>query len=86
MTLLVPMYVHPAVNPDAWQALVLSAPLLYGVVLNIDDGPGTAPDPAFADAVRALRVADVRVLGYADTDYGRRPARLVAQDFERYRD
>ncbi|MCX4820819.1 spherulation-specific family 4 protein [Streptomyces sp. NBC_01142] len=86
MTLLVPMYVHPAVDPAAWRALVAAAPRLYGVVLNIDDGPGTAPDPAFADAARALRAAGVRVLGYTDTDYGRRPARAVALDFERHRD
>ena len=86
MTLLVPMYVHPTVDPAAWHALVAAAPRLYGVVLNIDDGPGTAPDPAFVAAARALRAAGVRVLGYADTDYGRRPARVVAADFERHRD
>ena len=86
MTLLVPMYVHPAVDPDAWRTLVASAPLLYGVVLNVDDGPGSVPDPAFTDPVRDLRAAGVRVLGYVDTDYGRRPVRAVAQDFERHRD
>ncbi|MEV6399729.1 spherulation-specific family 4 protein [Streptomyces sp. NPDC051907] len=86
MTLLVPMYVHPAVDPAAWRALVDAAPLLYGVVLNIDDGPGTAPDPAFSAVVRDLRTAGVRVLGYVDTDYGRRAQRAVALDFERHRD
>ncbi|MFF3323914.1 spherulation-specific family 4 protein [Streptomyces sp. NPDC002889] len=86
MKLLVPMYVHPAVDPGAWQALVDSAPLLYGVVLNTDDGPGRAPDPHFAGAAGALRAAGVRVLGYVDTDYGRRSPRAVAQDFERHRD
>jgi hypothetical protein len=86
MTLLVPMYVHPDVDPDAWRALVAAAPLLYGVVLNVDDGPGAVPDPAFVGVAGALRGAGVRVLGYADTDYGRRAARAVALDFERHRD
>ncbi|MBT2388509.1 spherulation-specific family 4 protein [Streptomyces sp. ISL-1] len=86
MTMLVPMYVHPAVDRAAWQALAASAPLLYGVVLNVDDGPGAAPDPAFVAAARELRAAGVPVLGYTDTDYGRRPAREVARDFERHRD
>jgi hypothetical protein len=86
MTLLVPMYVHPSVDPAAWRALVASAPELYGVVLNVDDGPGTAADPAFVAAARALRTAGVRVLGYADTDYGRRPVRDVVRDFECHRD
>lgn len=86
MSMLVPMYVHPAVDPSAWQALVASAPLLYGVVLNVDDGPGAAPDPAFVAAARALRAVGARVLGYADTDYGRRRSGEVARDFERHRE
>ncbi|MGY0021342.1 spherulation-specific family 4 protein [Streptomyces sp. cg35] len=86
MSVLVPLYVHPAENPAAWQALVRAAPQLYGVVLNAADGPGTAPDPAFADASRALRAAGVRVLGYVDTAYGARAARAVVTDVQRHRD
>jgi hypothetical protein len=86
MKLLVPLYVHPAVDPAAWRTLVDHAPLLYGVVLNAADGPGTAPDAGFAAAAGALRSAGVRVLGYVDTDYGRRPARAVTGDYERHRD
>ncbi|MFD4138492.1 spherulation-specific family 4 protein [Streptomyces sp. NPDC058572] len=86
MRLLVPLYVHPAVDPAAWQALVACAPLLYGVVLNADDGPGQAPDPYFTGAAAALRAAGAPVLGYVDTDYGRRSARDVARDFARHRE
>jgi hypothetical protein len=32
-----------AVDPAAWRALIRAAPLLYGVVDNVADGPGTAP-------------------------------------------
>ncbi|MFK4065573.1 spherulation-specific family 4 protein [Streptomyces sp. NPDC029674] len=85
MTLLVPLYVHPVVDPAAWRALVAAAPRLYGVVLNAADGPGTAPDPAFADAARELRAAGVRVLGYVDTAYGERPLDAVTDDLERHR-
>ncbi|MDG4866019.1 spherulation-specific family 4 protein, partial [Streptomyces sp. T-3] len=84
--MLVPLYVHPAVDPAAWERLVERADLLYGVILNIADGPGTAPEPSFAAAARALRAAGVRLLGYADTDYGLRPRRQVAADLARYRD
>lgn len=86
MTLLVPMYVHPAVDPGAWRVLAASSSRLYGVVLNVDDGPGASPDPAFVAAAEDLRAAGVRLLGYTDTDYGRRPARAVARDFECHRD
>ncbi|KOG51926.1 hypothetical protein ADK76_34125 [Streptomyces griseoflavus] len=84
--LLVPLYEHPAERPDAWQRLIEAAPDLYGVVLNPASGPGTAPDRDFAEVARRLREAGVRILGYTDTDYGRRPHAAVAQDLLRYRD
>ncbi|CAM5549883.1 MULTISPECIES: spherulation-specific family 4 protein [Streptomyces] len=85
-TLLVPYYEHPSVRPAEWDAIVAAAPRLHGVVLNPASGPGEAPDPAFAEVAARLRAAEVRVLGYTDTDYGRRPYADVARDLERYRD
>ncbi|MEV7344328.1 spherulation-specific family 4 protein [Streptomyces sp. NPDC093544] len=83
--LLVPLYVHPAVDPAAWRALIHAGPQLYGVVLNIADGPGDTPDPAFVTAAAQLREAGVRVLGYVDTAYGERSARAVVGDLRRHR-
>ena len=85
-SLLVPFYEHPADRPDAWDAVVAAAPRLYGVVLNPADGPGTAADPGFAAVAARLRRAGVRVLGYTDTDYGRRPHADVLRDVVRHRD
>ncbi|GAA2283721.1 spherulation-specific family 4 protein [Streptomyces hawaiiensis] len=85
-TLLVPYYEHPSVRPAEWDAIVAAAPRLYGVVLNPADGPGDRPDAAFAEVAARLRSAGVRVLGYADTDYGRRPATDVVRDLTRHRD
>ncbi|MCL8010447.1 spherulation-specific family 4 protein [Streptomyces sp. AS02] len=84
--LLVPYYEHPSVRPAEWDAIIAAAPRLYGVVLNPASGPGEAPDPAFAEVAARLRNADVRVLGYADTDYGRRPGADVVRDLARHRD
>ncbi|MGW7195060.1 spherulation-specific family 4 protein [Streptomyces chryseus] len=84
--LLVPFYEHPAQRPDAWEAVVRAAPRLYGVVLNPANGPGSAPDPAFAAMSARLRAAGVRVLGYTDTGYARRPHAAVVQDLLRHRD
>lgn len=85
-TLLVPYYEHPSVRPAEWDAIVAAAPRLYGVVLNPASGPGDAPDEAFAEVAARLRAAGVRVLGYADTDYARRPPADVARDLARHRD
>ncbi|MFI0720353.1 spherulation-specific family 4 protein [Streptomyces sp. NPDC021224] len=80
-TLLVPLYVHPAVDPGAWRALEHTADRLHGVVLNIADGPGRGtPDRAFAAAARRLRAAGVRLFGYVDTDYATRPVQDAARD------
>ncbi|MFI8187865.1 spherulation-specific family 4 protein [Streptomyces sp. NPDC085946] len=84
--LLIPYYEHPSVRPAEWDAVVAAAPRLYGVVLNPASGPGDRPDPAFAGVAARLRAAGVRVLGYADTGYGRRPYADVVRDLTRYRD
>ncbi|MFE7775077.1 spherulation-specific family 4 protein [Streptomyces sp. NPDC057445] len=84
MNLLVPLYVHPAQDPDAWRLVAERADRIYGVVLNAANGPGTAPDPAFVSAARALRAAGTRVLGYVDLDYGVRPDVAVLRDLDRH--
>lgn len=61
-------------------------PHLYGVVLNPASGPGRAPDPAFAEVAAELRRAGVRVLGYTDTDYARRPHAEVVADLLRHQE
>ncbi|MFD7443471.1 spherulation-specific family 4 protein [Streptomyces sp. NPDC059909] len=86
MSLLVPLYEHPADRPEAWRAVIAAAPRLYGVVLNPASGPGDTIDPAFASVAAELRAAGVRVLGYTDTAYGRRPHADVVRDLLRHRD
>ncbi|MBV2356277.1 spherulation-specific family 4 protein [Streptomyces sp. J2-1] len=86
MSLLVPLYVHPAEDPGAWHRLIAAAGRTFGVVLNPANGPGTAPDPAFAAAAAALREAGARLLGYVDTDYGVRERADVVADLRRHRE
>ncbi|MFJ4518295.1 spherulation-specific family 4 protein [Streptomyces sp. NPDC088816] len=86
MSLLVPLYVHPAEDPGAWHRLIRSASRTYGVVLNPASGPGAGPDPAFTAVAEALRAAGARLLGYVDTDYGTRDAAEVADEVRRHRE
>jgi hypothetical protein len=86
VSLLIPLYVHPAEDPAAWHRLITCAARTYGVVLNPANGPGEAPDPAFAAAAGALRAAGARVLGYVDTDYGARDPVRITADVRRHQD
>lgn len=83
--LLVPLYVHPAVDPGAWRALEEAAGRLYGVVVNVADGPGyERPDGAIGAAAARLRAAGVRLFGYVDTDYATRPTQEAERDVRRH--
>jgi hypothetical protein len=84
--LVVPAYFHPAVCPDRWQWLADHAPLVSLVILNVASGPGTARQDVFRAAVDKLRGAGVRVIGYADTNYGHRTEREILADLGRYQD
>ncbi|KUN01261.1 hypothetical protein AQI95_32380 [Streptomyces yokosukanensis] len=84
MSLLIPLYVHPAEDPGAWHRLITAADRTFAVVLNPASGPGTAPDPAFTAAARALHTAGARLLGYVDTDYGVRDQADITEDVRRH--
>ncbi|MFE6287011.1 spherulation-specific family 4 protein [Streptomyces sp. NPDC057877] len=85
MSLLVPLYVHPAEDPGAWHRLIARADRVHAVVLNPASGPGPAPDPAFTAVAGALRAAGARLLGYVDTDYGARDAARITAELGRHR-
>ena len=78
--LVVPAYFRPDVRPDDWDMLAKHASQVRLVILNLANGPGPAPDPAFYPALARLRDAGVAVAGYVDTNYGRRPGREALDD------
>lgn len=81
-----PMFVHPAVDPAAWQAIPALDPSF--VVVNVHNGPGSPGDPYYGPVLDALHRHGVPMVGYVDVDYGRRPSPAVADDvrawFRRY--
>jgi hypothetical protein len=81
----VPAYAHPLLAPVEWSELARPNVPLDWVVVNVWNGPGTRPDPAVRDAVTALRDAGVRLLGYLDPGFGRRPHAELLADAGRFR-
>lgn len=82
--LAVPAYFHPSYDPTGWRVLAGLGDALSFAILNPDSGPGHAADAAYMEHIRAINAAGGRVIGYVDTDYGRRPCAAVLRDLVRY--
>ncbi len=68
--LAVPAYIDPASDPGAWTALTRPGSGTVGIVVaNVDSGPGSGPDPAWASVIKKAHDAGSEVLGYVDTGY-----------------
>jgi hypothetical protein len=79
----IPAYFYPGPN---WAEAVTSSPAPGMMILDItSSGAGGAPDRAYAQAVGRAEAAGIQVLGYASTDYGRRPAAAVEAEVRHYR-
>lgn len=82
--LVVPAYFRPDTRPDDWQLLAKHAQQVRLVILNLANGPGARPDPAYHSALGRLREVGVAVAGYVDTNYGRRPAAEALADLDNF--
>lgn len=58
----VPGYAHPLLAPAEWAELARPGTPLHWAVLNIDNGPGSRPDPHCLEAAGRLRNARARAL------------------------
>jgi hypothetical protein len=79
MTTLIPLYVHPAVDPPAWRAVAAAGPGSTAII-NVHNGPGLGPEAAYEVAVEQLRTAGIPMIGYVDLDYCRRAETDVLDD------
>ena len=74
MDVLVPAYFYPSWNPALSQWDEMTAAAAGGAritaIMNPDNGPGTALNGDYVNAVNSFRAAGGKVLGYAYTCYG----------------
>jgi len=72
--LAVPAYMSPTQEAGSWAQLTGSRPGTVGIVVaNVDSGPGSLPEPAWASVIHKAHAAGSKVLGYVDTGYLGRP-------------
>lgn len=82
--LTVPAYFHPALASAEWSTL--ASGMEVSVVVNPASGPGSVRDPEYVAVLEPLRAAGVRLIGYVDTDYRRRPRSRILADVQRHQD
>jgi hypothetical protein len=77
----VPAYGYPGVG--VWEQLA-SLPARAFVILDPANGPGGSVDPIYLRALAPLVERGVTLLGYIDSDYGRRPLEQMTDEIGRY--
>jgi len=79
---LIPFYIYP--TPIAIQPLLDAKQqhpnIPMRVILDPDSGPGTTQDPVYVEAIKAMQLAGIQVVGYVNTDYNKRPIKEVISD------
>jgi hypothetical protein len=68
-----------------WAQLDRAAPRPRIAVVDPRHGPGRTRSRGYASAIRAAEAAGITVVGYVDTDYGRRSRRAVERQVRAYR-
>ena len=86
MRVIVPAYFYPdAAHRADWNRLAEAARSVpLDVIIDPANGPGTKRDANYVEVVGQLRKAGARVLGYVDSDYGRRPLDAVERDLRTF--
>jgi len=79
--IIVPSYISPGAG---WDGIGTAAPTAAIALLNVNSGPGTAPEQNFADQVKATQAAGVAMYAYVDTAYGARSIAAVESDITTY--
>jgi hypothetical protein len=80
--LLVPAYFYPGAN---WTKAIRSRPVPDLMIFDItSSGAGSAPNRVYQAEIKRAKTAGITILGYADTDYGHRPAGAVEADVRHY--
>ncbi|WP_327288876.1 spherulation-specific family 4 protein [Streptomyces sp. NBC_01198] len=82
----VPAFAHPLVAPAEWAELARPGTPLHWAAFDVARGPGSRPDPLYAEAAARVRENGVPLLGLLDAARGRRPFGELVSDASRYLD
>ena len=86
LRILVPAYFYPG-GPGLkdWNRLIEAAPRVPIVaIVNPASGPGTEAIPDYTAVVSRAKAAGVQVIGYVNTEHGKRPRPEIEADIDRW--
>jgi hypothetical protein len=78
----VPSYFY---SGTLWDKVIDTKPAPGVMLLNVDNGVGTAPLSHFRKLVKAAQRHGIKVLGYSSTDYADRPVAQVESEISHYK-
>jgi hypothetical protein len=81
-----PAFAHPLVAAAEWAELARRGAPLHWAAFDVRRGPGSRPDPLYAEALDRVRENRVPVLGLLDCVHGARPFGELVFDASHYRD
>ncbi|MFI0900135.1 spherulation-specific family 4 protein [Streptomyces sp. NPDC020983] len=84
--LAVPGLAHPLMAPAEWAELGRPGAGLRWAAFDVGRGPGSRPDPLYAEVTARVRENGVPLLGTLDAAYGDRPFGELVSDASRYLD
>jgi Spherulation-specific family 4 len=80
---LVPAYFYPGAN---WTRALTSRPAPSVMILDVtSSGSGSSPDRNYQAVARRAHAAGIKIMGYSNTNYTRRPAASVEEDVKHYK-
>lgn len=81
--LAVPAYFYPG---PGWSRATRTSPVPKIMIMDAaGPGAGSGPVKPYQQAVRQAQAAGITIMGYADTDYARRPVATVETDVRNYK-
>ncbi len=79
-------YIPSMFYPNSvWAEAIDTKPTPRVMLLNVDNGVGSAPVPHFQAVIRQAQAAGITVLGYSSTAYAQRPIGSVEAEIREYK-
>src|SRR3972149_6650584 len=79
--MLLPAYFYPSTSQALWDKVIADASSMGFIIADPANGPGTFVDQNYVSVLSKVKNANIKVLGYVDTNYGNRDTVITKKMF-----